>query len=105
MAKVDSANTSPRRGPVCVNIRVVITVMHGNPDPRRSVRDLASRVDGIVVHGNALDLATIQDLRGARVPVVLVAHAPVAGCDSVPVHPGDILLVETPGGGGYGAPE
>ncbi|GAA1588717.1 MULTISPECIES: LacI family DNA-binding transcriptional regulator [Kribbella] len=62
---------------------VVITVMHGNPDPRRSVRDLASRVDGIVVHGNALDLATIQDLRGARVPVVLVAHAPVAGCDSV----------------------
>lgn len=62
---------------------VVITVTHGNPDPRRSVRDLAGRVDGIVVHGNALDLATIQGLRKAGVPLVLIAHPAVTGCDSV----------------------
>jgi LacI family transcriptional regulator len=62
---------------------VVITVTHGNPDPRRTVRDLASRVDGIVVHGNALDLPVIQGLRKAGVPIVLIAHPPVTGCDSV----------------------
>jgi len=62
---------------------VVLTVTHGNADPRRSVRDLAGRVDGIVVHGNAVDLATIQELRKAGVPLVLVAHPPVTGCDSV----------------------
>jgi LacI family transcriptional regulator len=62
---------------------VVITVTHGNVDPRRSVRDLAGRVDGIVVHGNALDLPTIQGLRKAGVPLVLIAHPPVSGCDSV----------------------
>jgi 5-oxoprolinase (ATP-hydrolysing) len=26
----------------------------------------------------------------------------LAGADSVQVHPGDVLVVETPGGGGYG---
>jgi 5-oxoprolinase (ATP-hydrolysing) len=26
------------------------------------------------------------------------------GCDSVPVGPGDVFVLETPGGGGYGAP-
>jgi len=62
---------------------VVLMVTHGNADPRRSVRDLAGRVDGIVVHGNALDLATIRELRKAGVPLVLVAHPPVTGCDSV----------------------
>lgn len=62
---------------------VVLTVTHGNADPRRTVRDLAGRVDGIVVHGNALDLATIQGLRKAGVPLVLVAHPPVTGCDTV----------------------
>ncbi|MFC9690447.1 LacI family DNA-binding transcriptional regulator [Kribbella sp. NPDC056951] len=62
---------------------VVLTVTHGNADPRRTVRDLAGRVDGIVVHGNALDLGTIQELRKAGVPLVLVAHPPVTGCDSV----------------------
>jgi len=62
---------------------VILTVTHGNPDPTRTIRDLASRVDGIVVHGNALDLATVQDLRRANVPIVLVAHPPVPGCDSV----------------------
>jgi LacI family transcriptional regulator len=62
---------------------VVITVTHGNPDPQRTVRDLAGRVDGIVVHGNALDLPTVQGLRKAGVPVVLIAHPPVTGCDSV----------------------
>ncbi|MFG1911968.1 LacI family DNA-binding transcriptional regulator [Kribbella sp. NPDC048928] len=62
---------------------VVITVTHGNPDPRRSVMDLAGRVDGIVVHGNALDLPTVQGLRKAGVPVVLIAHPPATGCDSV----------------------
>ena len=62
---------------------VVITVTHGNPDPRRSVMDLAGRVDGIVVHGNALELPTVQGLRKAGVPVVLIAHPPVTGCDSV----------------------
>ncbi|TDD23186.1 LacI family transcriptional regulator [Kribbella turkmenica] len=62
---------------------VIITVTHGNPDPRRTVRDLAGRVDGIVVHGNALDLPTIQSLRKADVPIVLIARPPVPGCDSV----------------------
>ncbi|MGH3450487.1 MAG: hydantoinase B/oxoprolinase family protein, partial [Haloechinothrix sp.] len=28
----------------------------------------------------------------------------MAGCDSVEVSPGDVLVVETPGGGGYGPP-
>lgn len=28
----------------------------------------------------------------------------LAGCDSVDVGPGDVLLIETPGGGGYGEP-
>ncbi len=28
----------------------------------------------------------------------------LAGCDLVDVEPGDVLVVETPGGGGYGAP-
>ncbi len=28
----------------------------------------------------------------------------MAGCDSVDVGPGDVLVIETPGGGGYGAP-
>jgi LacI family transcriptional regulator len=62
---------------------VIITVTHGNPDPRRTVRDLAGRVDGIVVHGNALDLPTIQSLRKADVPIVLIARPPVTGCDSI----------------------
>jgi LacI family transcriptional regulator len=62
---------------------VILTVTHGNPDPQRSLRDLASRVDGIVVHGNALDLPAVQELRRAGVPIVLVAHPPVKGCDSV----------------------
>ncbi|MDX6279112.1 MAG: LacI family transcriptional regulator [Kribbellaceae bacterium] len=62
---------------------VVLTVTHGNPDPSRTIRDLAGRVDGIVVHGNALDLRVVHDLRRANVPIVLVAHPPVTGCDSV----------------------
>ncbi|WP_433008126.1 LacI family DNA-binding transcriptional regulator [Kribbella sp. CA-294648] len=62
---------------------VILTVTHGNPDPSRTLRDLASRVDGIVVHGNALDLPAIQGLRRANVPIVLVAHPPLTGCDSV----------------------
>ncbi len=62
---------------------VIITVTHGNADPRRTVRDLAGRVDGIVVHGNALDLPTIQGLRKAGVPIVLIARPPVTGCDSI----------------------
>jgi 5-oxoprolinase (ATP-hydrolysing) len=28
----------------------------------------------------------------------------LAGCDSVDVQPGDVLIIETPGGGGYGSP-
>ncbi|WP_371404422.1 LacI family transcriptional regulator [Kribbella sp. NBC_00662] len=62
---------------------VIITVTHGNPDPRRTVMDLAGRVDGIVVHGNALDLPALEGLRKAGVPLVLIAHPPVRGCDSV----------------------
>ncbi|WP_328327843.1 LacI family transcriptional regulator [Kribbella sp. NBC_00382] len=62
---------------------VILTVTHGNPDPLRSLRDLAGRVDGIVVHGNALDRPAVQDLRRANVPIVLAAHPPVTGCDSV----------------------
>jgi 5-oxoprolinase (ATP-hydrolysing) len=30
---------------------------------------------------------------------------PMAGCDSVKVGPGDLFVLETPGGGGYGPPE
>ncbi|MDX6395937.1 MAG: hypothetical protein QOJ73_7000, partial [Streptosporangiaceae bacterium] len=26
------------------------------------------------------------------------------GCDSVPVDAGDVFILETPGGGGYGPP-
>jgi 5-oxoprolinase (ATP-hydrolysing) len=26
------------------------------------------------------------------------------GCDSVQVAPGDVFVIETPGGGGYGPP-
>jgi LacI family transcriptional regulator len=62
---------------------VILTVTHGNPDPLKTLRDLAGRVDGIVVHGNALDLPAVQGLRRANVPVVLVAHPPIKGCDSV----------------------
>jgi len=29
---------------------------------------------------------------------------PMAGCDSVQVAAGDVFVIETPGGGGYGAP-
>ncbi|WP_214364445.1 hydantoinase B/oxoprolinase family protein [Pseudonocardia sp. H11422] len=29
---------------------------------------------------------------------------PMAGCDSVDVAPGDVFVIETPGGGGYGRP-
>ncbi|MCW2875649.1 hydantoinase B/oxoprolinase family protein, partial [Actinacidiphila oryziradicis] len=29
---------------------------------------------------------------------------PMAGCDSVEVRPGDVLMIDTPGGGGYGPP-
>jgi 5-oxoprolinase (ATP-hydrolysing) len=29
---------------------------------------------------------------------------PMRGCDSVPVGPGDVFVIETPGGGGYGSP-
>jgi 5-oxoprolinase (ATP-hydrolysing) len=29
----------------------------------------------------------------------------LAGCDSVDVQPGDTLIIETPGGGGYGRPD
>jgi 5-oxoprolinase (ATP-hydrolysing) len=28
----------------------------------------------------------------------------MSGCDSVTIHPGDVLLITTPGGGGYGSP-
>ena len=28
---------------------------------------------------------------------------PMRGCDSLPVAPGDVLVIETPGGGGYGS--
>lgn len=62
---------------------VIITVTHGRTDAARDLRDLAGRVDGIVVHGNALDLDAVQGLRRAKVPLVLVAHPPVTGCDSI----------------------
>jgi len=29
---------------------------------------------------------------------------PMRGCDSVQVRPGDVFVIETPGGGGYGPP-
>jgi 5-oxoprolinase (ATP-hydrolysing) len=30
---------------------------------------------------------------------------PMRGCDSVDVNPGDVFVIETPGGGGYGPPQ
>ena len=27
------------------------------------------------------------------------------GCDATEMQPGDVFVIETPGGGGYGAPE
>ena len=30
---------------------------------------------------------------------------PMRGCDSVEVAAGDLFVIETPGGGGYGSPE
>lgn len=63
---------------------VIITVTHGRSDDAgRGLRDLAGRVDGIVIHGNALDLQAVRGLRRAKVPVVLLAHPPVTGCDSI----------------------
>ena len=32
------------------------------------------------------------------------ADTPVRGCDPVAVAAGDLFVIETPGGGGYGAP-
>jgi 5-oxoprolinase (ATP-hydrolysing) len=29
---------------------------------------------------------------------------PMRGCDSVRVEPGDVFVIQTPGGGGYGPP-
>jgi LacI family transcriptional regulator len=62
---------------------VIITVTHSRTDDDRAIRDLASRVDGMVVLGNALDTEAIQALRRAKQPVVLIAHPPMTGCDSV----------------------
>jgi 5-oxoprolinase (ATP-hydrolysing) len=28
----------------------------------------------------------------------------LGGCDSTPMQPGDVFIIETPGGGGYGQP-
>jgi 5-oxoprolinase (ATP-hydrolysing) len=28
----------------------------------------------------------------------------MAGCDTVQVNPGDVFVIETPGGGGFGPP-
>ena len=39
--------------------------------------------------------------RPSAVPAV---DTPVRGCDPVPVAAGDLFVIETPGGGGYGAP-
>lgn len=62
---------------------VIITVTHGRDDVARATRELASRVDGIAVHSNDLGVGAIQSLRRANLPVVLIAHPPVTGCDSV----------------------
>jgi 5-oxoprolinase (ATP-hydrolysing) len=32
-------------------------------------------------------------------------RTPLNGCDGAEVGPGDVLVVRTPGGGGYGAPD
>ncbi len=39
-----------------------------------------------------------------RVDRVDGTRVELAGCDSIDVRPGDVLVIETPGGGGYGAP-
>lgn len=64
---------------------VIITVTHGREDEGgRALRDLASRVDGMVVFGNALALDDIHRLRRmSKLPVVLISHRPLTGCDSV----------------------
>jgi 5-oxoprolinase (ATP-hydrolysing) len=40
-----------------------------------------------------------------RVERVDGSSAELAGCDSTEIQPGDILVIETPGGGGYGTPQ
>jgi 5-oxoprolinase (ATP-hydrolysing) len=32
-------------------------------------------------------------------------RAELKGCDTTEMRPGDVFVIETPGGGGYGAPE
>ncbi|WP_335980373.1 hydantoinase B/oxoprolinase family protein [Streptomyces sp. CA2R106] len=79
--------------------------------------------DGVVRRLRFLEPMTVSTLAGHRrvppygmaggLPGALgAAHVergdgsvqPLAGCDSADLRPGDVLVVETPGGGGYGTP-
>jgi 5-oxoprolinase (ATP-hydrolysing) len=79
--------------------------------------------DGAVRRLRFLDAVTVSTLSGHRrvPPYGMAGGRPgalgrnrveradgsvveLAGCDSVQVRPGDVLVVETPGGGGYGPP-
>jgi LacI family transcriptional regulator len=61
---------------------VVIVVTQPREDPARAVRDLSSRVDGIVVANSTISDHEARAI-GRRIPVVLLARPPVAGCDAV----------------------
>lgn len=61
---------------------VVIVVTHLREDAARAVRELSSRVDGLVVANSTISDDAARTL-GRRLPVVLLARPPLAGCDAV----------------------
>ena len=62
---------------------------------------VGSSAGAAVWHGRRADREPSEANRVERVDGDVIA---MAGCDLVDVEPGDVLVIETPGGGGYGAP-
>jgi LacI family transcriptional regulator len=62
---------------------VIILSTRGHSNVRDAVKDLAGRVDGLVIFGQTVDDSMVRDLAGSRLPIVLLARAPVAGADVV----------------------
>jgi LacI family transcriptional regulator len=59
---------------------LLVLATHGRPQADDLARELSSRVDGLVVTGHSIQDETVREL-AARVPLVLLARAPV---DRVP---------------------